>query len=90
MDTVRSHRPTALEMNPVESHATGDYPVQVKISDCSQENADRLVRCRYLVGCDGAHSWVRKRCGLKLEGDSTDHHWGVIDCLPITDFREWP
>jgi phenol 2-monooxygenase len=30
------------------------------------------VRCRYLVGCDGARSWVRKELGLKLEGDSAN------------------
>ncbi|MFI8962847.1 FAD-dependent monooxygenase [Streptomyces sp. NPDC053493] len=30
--------------------------------------AEEEVRCRYLVGCDGAHSTVRKGLGLSFEG----------------------
>ncbi|MEV5974055.1 FAD-dependent monooxygenase [Streptomyces sp. NPDC051921] len=30
--------------------------------------AEEEVRCRYLVGCDGAHSSVRKGLGLSFEG----------------------
>jgi 2-polyprenyl-6-methoxyphenol hydroxylase-like FAD-dependent oxidoreductase len=28
----------------------------------------RTVRCRYMVGCDGGSSVVRKQIGAKLEG----------------------
>lgn len=47
------------------------------------------VRAKYLIGCDGPHSWVRKSLGLALEKDivSDEEYWGVVDCLPITDFR---
>ncbi|TXS54329.1 FAD-dependent monooxygenase [Streptomyces sp. t39] len=31
-------------------------------------NREEEVRCRYLVGCDGAHSAVRKGLGLTFEG----------------------
>lgn len=31
-------------------------------------SAEEEVRCRYLVGCDGAHSAVRKGLGLSFEG----------------------
>ena len=30
--------------------------------------AERRIRCRYLVGCDGGSSTVRKAIGAKLEG----------------------
>jgi len=30
---------------------------------------DETVRCRYLAGCDGAHSVVRKQLGIGFEGD---------------------
>ncbi|HYM71909.1 MAG TPA: FAD-dependent oxidoreductase [Stellaceae bacterium] len=30
--------------------------------------ASRPIRCRYLVGCDGGHSLVRKRIGARLQG----------------------
>lgn len=52
--------------------------------------ADRteLVKAKFMVGCDGAHSWVRGQAGFKLEGDSTDYIWGVLDIIPITDFPD--
>lgn len=33
------------------------------------------VKARYLIGCDGAHSWTRKQLGISVEGSSTDHIW---------------
>jgi phenol 2-monooxygenase len=47
-----------------------------------------MVNARYVVGCDGARSWVRTRLGLKLEGDHMNESWGAIDVIPVTDFRE--
>ena len=32
--------------------------------------ADEQIRARYLIGCDGAHSVVRKKLGLTFEGDA--------------------
>ncbi|KAJ6164640.1 hypothetical protein N7470_003312 [Penicillium chermesinum] len=47
-----------------------------------------LVKAKFLIGCDGAHSWVRRQLGYVLEGDSTDYIWGVLDIIPITDFPD--
>lgn len=47
-----------------------------------------VVEAKYLLGCDGAHSWVRKQLGLKLQGTSRDVSWGVLDAFPVTNFRE--
>ena len=41
--------------------------------DCALRHRDgrtEAVRVRYLVGCDGAHSTVRKRAGIAFEGDA--------------------
>ncbi|PYH99697.1 phenol 2-monooxygenase [Aspergillus ellipticus CBS 707.79] len=46
------------------------------------------VRAKYLIGCDGAHSWTRKQLNIPFEGASTDHIWGVVDMIPITDFPD--
>lgn len=46
------------------------------------------VEAKYILGCDGAHSWVRKQLGLRLEGESYNDCWGVLDIIPLTDFRE--
>ena len=51
-------------------------------------NPVETVRAKFMVGCDGAHSWVRRQLGFKLEGSSTDYIWGVLDIIPITDFPD--
>lgn len=57
-------------------------------SNLSEDDTDRLlanttglgeekVRAKYVVGCDGAHSWVRKTLGegYEMKGESTDAIW---------------
>ncbi|PVH81063.1 hypothetical protein DL98DRAFT_560028 [Cadophora sp. DSE1049] len=46
------------------------------------------VKAKYMIGCDGAHSWTRNQLGYKLEGEQTDYIWGVLDIIPITDFPD--
>lgn len=47
-----------------------------------------IIKAKYMLGADGAHSWVRDQLGFKLHGDSTDYIWGVLDIIPITDFPD--
>ncbi|KAJ6115297.1 hypothetical protein N7486_001075 [Penicillium sp. IBT 16267x] len=56
----------------------------------ANRNADDVenIKAKFMVGCDGAHSWVRRQTGFTLEGDSTDYIWGVLDIIPITDFPD--
>lgn len=49
---------------------------------------EETVHAKYVLGADGAHSWVRHQLGFKLEGESTDYIWGVLDIVPITDFPD--
>lgn len=46
------------------------------------------VKAKYMLGADGAHSWVRGQLGFQLRGESTDYIWGVLDIVPITDFPD--
>ncbi|KAJ5910500.1 hypothetical protein N7504_005143 [Penicillium tannophilum] len=56
--------------------------------DSRNENEVETIKAKFMVGCDGAHSWVRRQTGFTLEGDSTDYIWGVLDIIPITDFPD--
>lgn len=47
-----------------------------------------VIHAKYVIGCDGAHSWTRKQIGGKMEGEQTDFIWGVLDVIPITDFPD--
>ncbi|GIC91746.1 putative phenol 2-monooxygenase [Aspergillus udagawae] len=46
------------------------------------------VKAKYLIGCDGAHSWTRKQLNIPFEGSTTEHIWGVVDMVPITNFPD--
>lgn len=65
---------------------TDDLIKAAKLND--KADTEEIVHAKYLLGADGAHSWTRRQVGLKLEGDSTDYIWGVLDIVPITDFPD--
>jgi phenol 2-monooxygenase (NADPH) len=43
-----------------------------------KEGSIETVKAKYLVGCDGAHSWTRRQLGFEMQGEATDYIWGVI------------
>ncbi|KAF9465800.1 FAD binding domain-containing protein [Collybia nuda] len=47
------------------------------------------IRAKYVIGADGAHSWVRQHLGVKLEGEKTEHVWGVVDFWAETNFPDF-
>ncbi|KAJ4392728.1 hypothetical protein N0V91_011294 [Didymella pomorum] len=86
-DTIRrSHR--FLEYIVDESQT--EFPILVKYEYDDSDGTTRhgQVRTKYLVGADGARSRVRTCMGLSLEGETTDHIWGVSDFVATTDFPD--
>ncbi|MGB3071787.1 MAG: FAD-binding monooxygenase [Ottowia sp.] len=70
-----------------------DYPVMVRLARANSEGAPdaqatKEIRARYVVGCDGARSAVRRAIGRHLAGDSANQAWGVMDILAVTDFPD--
>ena len=63
------------------------YPIQAWVKN-KFSNAILLVRCKYLVGCDGAGSTTRHI--LAIPGDSSGHDdvWAVADVWLGTDFPD--
>jgi phenol 2-monooxygenase len=61
---------------------------RLKRLDPPHEGQTETIRARYVVGCDGARSTVRKNIGRTLHGDSANHAWGVMDALAVTDFPD--
>jgi len=66
------------------------YQVTARLErvDAAHQGEIETVRARYVVGCDGARSTVRKSIGRALHGDSANHAWGVMDVLAVTDFPD--
>src|SRR5699024_7880038 len=76
-----------LEVTDLQVDGAGSHPVTVTMREVSS-GAERTVRARYVVGCDGARSTVRSAIGRRLHGDSANQAWGVMDVLPVTDFPD--
>ncbi|MFI8090692.1 FAD-dependent monooxygenase [Streptomyces sp. NPDC086080] len=49
---------------------------------------ETVIQARYVIGCDGARSTVRRSLGLELKGDPQHHAWGVLDVLCETTFPD--
>jgi 2-polyprenyl-6-methoxyphenol hydroxylase-like FAD-dependent oxidoreductase len=58
-----------LNRTAVEDVAVGEASAEVTLRDLDTGDA-RRVRCRFLIGCDGARSIVRKAIGAELSGDA--------------------
>ncbi|MBS1698734.1 MAG: FAD-dependent monooxygenase [Actinobacteria bacterium] len=69
-------------------HDEGEHPVEVRVRTVA-DGAERTVRAKYVVGCDGARSGVREAIGRKHVGGISAHAWGVMDVLVNTDFPDW-
>ena len=67
-----------------------DHPVTLRMerTDAAHAGQAETVRARYVVGCDGARSAVRRAIGRQLVGDSANQAWGVMDVLAVTDFPD--
>ena len=74
----------------LEIDETASHPVTAVIrrNDPGHEGETETIRARYVIGCDGARSDVRKSIGLELKGDSANKAWGVMDVLAVTDFPD--
>jgi phenol 2-monooxygenase len=78
------------DSEPAERNGASAYPVTASLErvDPAHETLVEVVRARYVVGCDGARSAVRKSLGRTLHGDSANQAWGVMDVLAVTDFPD--
>ncbi|KAI0034597.1 FAD-binding monooxygenase, partial [Vararia minispora EC-137] len=69
-----------------------DHPVQVIVerpATSAKEPHKRVVRAKYLIGCDGSHSWIRDVMGIcMIMLDEEAIRWAVMDCTPKTDFPD--
>ena len=75
------HEVTAIEEN--------DDCVRLVVQNL-QTNSSSIVQARYVVGCDGARSLVRKVLGTKMQDLGLHQPWLVFDVLLKTDVPSLP
>jgi 2-polyprenyl-6-methoxyphenol hydroxylase-like FAD-dependent oxidoreductase len=68
---------TAVERG-AELRGATEHPDGVEATLATDGRVER-VRAQYLVGCDGAHSLVRKTAGLSFEGDAFPEQYMLGD-----------
>ncbi|WP_164935071.1 FAD-binding monooxygenase [Bradyrhizobium zhanjiangense] len=88
LEPYYSRRVLDLDVDPAAG--AGDHAVTVRLErvDAGNEGKVETIKARYVVGCDGARSTVRKAIGRELHGDSANHAWGVMDVLAVTNFPD--
>ncbi|MET4390241.1 phenol 2-monooxygenase [Bradyrhizobium sp. F1.4.3] len=77
-----------LQVDPTAGSADHAVTIRLERVDAANEGQVETIKARYVVGCDGARSTVRKSIGRELHGDSANHAWGVMDVLAVTDFPD--
>ena len=79
-----------LEFTGLDVAEAGEHPVAVRLRHSAgpRTGEERVVRAKYIVGCDGARSPVREAIGRRMEGDQAFHAWAVMDVLAVTDFPD--
>ncbi|AWM01005.1 FAD-binding monooxygenase [Bradyrhizobium amphicarpaeae] len=83
-----SRRLVDLQVDPAAGPDDHAVTVRLERLDAANEGKVETIKARYVVGCDGARSMVRKSIGRELHGDSANHAWGVMDVLAVTDFPD--
>lgn len=64
---------------PVEVRSVTAHPDEVEVVLAGPDGGTERLTARYVVGCDGAHSLVRKAAGLAFEGDVLPERFLIAD-----------
>ncbi|MGB1011663.1 MAG: FAD-dependent monooxygenase [Thiolinea sp.] len=79
-----------LTLDDTQTQDLSAYPVTALFehNQPSSSPGTEIIRARYVIGCDGGRSKVRKSLSIAMRGDSANKAWGVMDVLLVTDFPD--
>ncbi|GAA3581295.1 bifunctional 3-(3-hydroxy-phenyl)propionate/3-hydroxycinnamic acid hydroxylase [Amycolatopsis ultiminotia] len=81
MDNVTLRRGAEV----VELADTGE---EVEVAFTGTAGGESRTRARFVVGCDGANSFVRERLGTTMADHGFFYDWLIVDTIPLDD-RVW-
>jgi 2-polyprenyl-6-methoxyphenol hydroxylase-like FAD-dependent oxidoreductase len=88
---LRITRPWQFVNFELQTSAGYQSPVSITLKNVKTEE-ERVVRAKYMIGCDGGRSAVRnvmsRDYGVEMKGDWVDTLWGAIDAVVHTDFPD--
>ncbi|KAJ4470263.1 FAD binding domain-containing protein [Lentinula aciculospora] len=88
LEVDRNTIPLALEISESLVADSDTYPIKMMIQNVASTEKE-IVNAKYVVGADGAHSWVRQSLKIAVDGSLTPYVWGVLDMVPETDFPDY-
>lgn len=74
---LQSHRKEVLWGTDLDSFSQNDSGVTVQVK--AADGASQIIEAKYLVGCDGPKSLVRRTLGLSFEGSTFERMFYVAD-----------
>ncbi|ORX48056.1 hypothetical protein DM01DRAFT_1310040 [Hesseltinella vesiculosa] len=80
---VQVERPCTVTK--IDVTADPDFPLTLTVLNM-KDSTTETVHSKYLFGCDGAHSAIRKMINVDYVGDTTEINGGVLDALIRTNF----
>ncbi|KAI4636958.1 hypothetical protein J4E93_010748 [Alternaria ventricosa] len=75
----------SVEIDEKRKHDPNAHCVKVT---AEKDGKEEVWEAKYVLGCDGAHSTIRKALDIRMLGDSSDTVWGVMDIYPLTTFPD--
>jgi phenol 2-monooxygenase len=78
-------RQTVISDFRVDNESLDNYPVKVALKN-ERTGLQEDVEAKFLVGADGAGSFVRKKLQIPFDGVSTDIYWGIMDAVFESDY----
>ena len=56
--------------------------IKRKLNSIHEDPAtEEAITAKYVISCDGAHSWTRSQLGFQMEGEQSEYIWGVLGTL---------
>jgi flavoprotein hydroxylase len=66
-----------------------EFPDHAEVTAAGLNGRTEVIRARYVVGCDGANSFVREWLGTGLTDLGFFYDWLILDVVPHDQEREW-
>lgn len=67
-------------------HITVQNVEHIQLNGAADANSGKeTIRTKFLVGCDGAHSWTRKYFEIPMIGQRVDSVWGEFSIIIIIE-----
>ena len=86
INLIRSHEAVSLQQD------TDGVTLELQETEelVGANGARQTVRAKYVVGCDGANSFVRRQLGIEIIDKGYFFDWLILDMVPQGDYKVSP